>query len=160
MHWPECFSHWAGWPILGVFTCAGGSPRAASPPLDRATSAPVFEDDAGPSSGSGSGSDEAHSGYPNGSAAGGTLRNRFASPPRSVFEGGGGGDFAEAPSPMRMDLDSDTASDLEVSNDANAALRCFRADTTLVVTSTIIPVKTPVQERRRDAFMRAPTAWP
>jgi hypothetical protein len=119
VHWPECFSRWAGWPILGVFTSAGGSPRAASPPLDRATSAPVFEDDAGPSSGSGE-DDEAHSGYPNGSAAGGTLRNRFASPPRSVFEGGG--DFADAPSPMRMDLDSDADSDLEVRGTASAVL--------------------------------------
>jgi hypothetical protein len=93
------------------FTSAGGSPRACSPPLDRATSAPVFEDDAEPSSGSG-GDDEAHSGYPNGGAAGATLRNRFASPPRSVFEDGV--DLTGAPSPMRMDLDSDTASDLEV----------------------------------------------
>lgn len=90
---------------------AGGSPRASSPPLDGATSAPVFEDDAGPSSGSGS-DDEAHSGILNGSAAGGTLRNRFASPPRSVFERGD--DFIGAPMPMRMDLDSEAGSDLEV----------------------------------------------
>ena len=89
---------------------AGGSPRASSPPLDRATSAPVFEDDAELGSG---GDDEAHSGFANGSAAGGTLRNRFASPSRSMFEDGGG-DFTGAPSPMRMDLASDAGSDLEV----------------------------------------------